>query len=430
MRRRETGSGPTRSVVAVLQHDAGGLRYDQDVVTPVYYPKRTICWDEIHPDHPKSGGPFSLTSVSSSFNYGYGEWGIEGPDRYNKPYTHIYRGGFHVYGSEVQPARLDSEALSLGAAAYKKFSPLKPAVSGGQFLYELKSMGIQDLMSTVRKFWLSSKNIPFVAGTIAVGARKGMKTQSYKNASDAYLAYQFGWKPFLRDLRDWLKSIQTLDENIATLRNQNGKWVRKGGVLFKTKTNSQSSTIMGTFGPPVDALYQLPGTTQSTTTEIERKCWFQGTFRYCIPGLDDPKWGKFKAARILWGLDMTPQLVWQVMPWSWLANWFIDVDSLLTSFNDQIANHLVSRGAWLMLRETATSTSSYTRNVRVVDQITGATRRAYRIDASVKVTKESKTRVAASPFGFGISLPDLDSWRLSILTALGMSKLRIPTARL
>lgn len=424
MRVREESSGMEQFVLNNLHHDQGGLVYNTVFKSPMVSRRRTICYDEIHPRHPKDGGPFSLVRYANSWQLGYGEWGVEGPDRNNKTSDHMFRGGVYVYpDSSTLPPRNDAEAADLGAACYRKFSPLKPVVSGGQFLYEIRDMGPKAIMSQLKTFLKLGRNLGF-------NSLGRVSTHAAKNAADSYLAYQFGWKPFVKDVLDWLESVKKIDSQIARLRAENGKWLRKSGVLFKSASTSSKSSVVGVSGNPVYPYYVYGTESRKTDTEVQRKCWFKGSFRYYIPELNDPKWGKFKAARILWGVDITPQLMWQVMPWSWLINWCVDIESLIHNLTSQVSDNLVSNGAWVMLKTTTKSTASYSVSTKVINQITGQTRRTYPLSASCISIQESKARAAASPFGFGVNLPELSAWRVSILSALGLSKLRFPNLKL
>lgn len=423
-RRREMKAMYPKTLVKTLSHDQGGLRYTSFTYSPEFLEQtKKVCYDEIHPNHPKDGGPFSLTSISNSWNHGFGQWGVEGPDNRGKVSNHLFTGGYLVYPtSSTLPTPDGTDLSTLGAAAYKKFSPLKPVVNGGQFLCEIRDMGVRSIMSQLQEFLKLGKNL----GLNSLGR---VRAHAPKNASNLYLAYQFGWKPFVQDVLSWLESVKKIDSQIARLRSNNGKWLRTGGVLFKTTSSSSSSTVGGLLGR--DSAYVVPGTYTPRTTTIQKtKVWFKGTFRYYIPELDDPKWGKFTAARKLWGLELTPQLMWQIMPWSWLINWSVDVESLIHNLTSQTNDNLVSNGAWLMRLTETTNSSSVTETVKVINQIDSTTRRTYVISAACENVLTTKTRIAASPFGFGVSLPDLNSWRVSILSALGLSKLRFPNLKL
>lgn len=389
--------------------------------SPVVFKSHKICVDEKHRKPYISGGPFSLTSIEHSWNYGHGKYGVTGPNAQGQTYESLYIGGIHVYpGATNMPTKNDDYVLSQGARAYAKFSPLAPEVNAGQFLYELREMNLLTAQSALKKF----KSLYELARIKTFG--KGAAHLS-KDMSDAYLAYQFGWKPFVTDLLKWLRSIQEIDQKVAKLRAENGKWVRTGGTLFKDLTSTSSDGV-SSFYPGVYYPY-LQYSTAKTTSETEIKCWFKGTFRYYIPELDDPRWGKLKAAQKLYGLELTPQLVWQLTPWTWLAGWFSNVGSLIQNLSEQARDNLVSNGAWLMHRTKKTTTASVNQQWRTLDTRTGQTSSTSQVLANCTTVQYIKTRVAANPFGFSASFPEIDSWKASILSALGISKLRFPTPK-
>lgn len=365
------------------------------------------CVDELHPHHPYEGGPFDLRKSSVSYRDAYGFSGTK--CTVNPTSLNGYDGNFRYYRAlGALPASTSAIALSHGPTAWNKYKPGKPIVSGAVFIAELREMGVSSIKRQLKDFvrlWYANP-------------------RQFSRYGRNYLAYQFGWKPFVSDLRKWIESIKKIDSQMARLRRNNGVWSRKGGTLFENTSTVSSTTASGTIQPQPAYMRNVKVTNVTTDTE---KCWFQGCFRYYIPELDDPKWGKFKAARQLWDLELGPEQVYNLIPFSWLANWFVDLGSVISNLQSQVYDQLAAKYAYVMLhRRTRMETSvSLDLGTYLKDSAAGYKLVYKQINLGCTTETETKTRVAASPFGFNLSLPDMDAWRLSILSALGVSKLRL-----
>lgn len=385
MRKRETGA-------KMQQHDRLGtytlVAPTRNVVYPItspnYYSDYIVCFDEVHPDHPKSGGPFSLSHYSVDHsdanlitgytNYGYGK---------------IFSGARRCVPNSYMTYPEDSleSCSNLGPSAWDRFKPKLSKVGLGQFIAELR-----DAPSLLR-----------------------MRLKRFKDLGSDYLNVQFGWKPFLSDLRRWYASLLKLDQQLDALQKRNGKWIRRGGTLYEESDTSVDSACSLTFSDfcLVDGLKR--------TVHSHEKAWFVGSFRYYIPGLTDGSWGKLRKARKLWGLEVTPSLCWELLPWSWLADWFSNVGSVISNYDSITFDHMAAKYAYVMLQRTTTiNCEAHVTGRLILD------RKEVRTSKTAKTTIEygTKARSEASPFGFGLELGTFSSFQISILAALGISRLR------
>lgn len=374
-----------------------------------YVPYRRSCVDEVHPNHPYEGGPFDLRESSVSYNDGDGKWGYEytTPAGYNST---GYRGKVrcNVLANTVLPASSSAYASTFGAQAWNKYKPGKPVVSGGVFLAELREMGPKAMMTQLMQFRQMYRNLSKSYGMM----------RNTKPASKLYLSYMFGWRPFLSDLRRWLDSIKKIDKDIAQLIRQNGQWQRKGGTLFENESTVQVTSGASMYPSPTQQIASF----RRTKTITSDKCWFVGKFRYYIPELNDPKWGKFNARRRLYDLEIGPEQVYQLLPYSWLIDWFSNLGNVISNLQSSVYDQLVAKYAYLMYtkrirKEYQTNYTTYTLDNKGI-------RTYYTANALANVDSTTKCRVAATPFGFGLTGLDLNPYRLSILSALGLSKLR------
>lgn len=385
----------------------GVQQYRYPVPTPNFYPTFKVTVDETHPKYPYQGGPLDIREVDVTFSDA--PEGLIGTFcAHPQNPTWKYTVGDAYYGrlrSLLTPMRAPTSDLShtesLGPDAWNRFKPAKPVVGLGQSLAELKD--VQGLIFQKLRFFKSTLK---------------RYLEANRKVGGWYLAVQFGWRPMLNDILSLLDSIRRLDSQIADLRRANGKYQRKNGTLFNT-TNEQESIVSGGI---------VPWTTIGPKTRIRMvtrdRAWFKGVFKYYIPGLDDPKWGTFNATRELWDLNITPELVWQMMPWSWLFDWASNVGSVISNFQSQISDQVVARYAYVMHEERTTTELRSTAKVSYNDVSVYVPAKTRSVNCSTLIEQCTKCRAEASPFGFGLSLPDFSAYQLSILGALGLSRMK------
>lgn len=370
------------------------------VVSPPYRPSYKITADELHPNAPLSGGPFDSRSISTSFmdqncplgGVFYYHPVLKRLVTSGTPYRGIYR--LAPKWIEECPASLMTQCEGYGPEAWNKFKPGRPDVGIAQFIAELKD--IKGMVLDFRKY------VDFVRNMRRIG----------KN----YLAIQFGWRPFLHDLWDWYQSIRKIDQRIAKLRKLNGQWHRRGGTLFRDE-DTTSKTGTDNIITPGNWL-TAKGWTVDTTTST--RCWFKGSFRYYIPGLDDPKWGRLRAHQEIWDLYITPELLWELFPWSWLADWFSNVGPIISNLSSQLLDNVAARYAYVMLQTTKDVIWRCDAINRYTSEYNKPKTNPVHCEAHFKL--EQKTRAEASPFGFNLTWEGLSPYQMSILTALGISR--------
>jgi hypothetical protein len=119
-----------------------------------------------------------------------------------------------------------------------------------------------------------------------------------------------------------------------------------------------------------------------------------------------------EANRLL-GLRPDPELLWQLAPWSWLADWVTDVGALVGNYTSFAFDGLVWKYAYLM---------EHRQVVTKYDLVGHRTYNGASPTCSATLVRESKRRVTSSPFGFGLDLDGFTLRQWSILAALGISR--------
>lgn len=373
------------------------------------------CYDELHSGPPyRTGGPLSImdwqdNALELAQNGTY----------YSTGGTRKYVGGFvcgknpalyldepSSYGSSgFDGGSSFGDASQYGARAWNMYKPGKAAAQFGVSLGELRDLP-RMLRSTAETFHYMWKNM-------------GGSSRSFgpKKVADAWLNTQFGWLPFLSDIRKFIKLQGTMESRIARLRRENGKWRRRGGVVdtvLDSDVVDENDHVSAHLPVLLTSMYPK-GTGQmgnyTVTRELTSTAWFKAAFRYYIPDIGTVEWER-KAKRRLYGLYVSPSLVWNLLPWSWLVDWCTDASEVLKSLDDNLAENLAAKYAYVMR----------TTEQRIV--VKSRHELVQPLDHTWVSLMSRKTRARAHAFGFGSSPDNFTGRQWSILSALGISRLK------
>jgi len=253
----------------------------------------------------------------------------------------------------------------------------------------------------------------------------------FRELGSEYLNVEFGWKPFVRDLRQMYDLTKTIDERLAKIRRENGKSIRRKATLEHSQTldrygpQGSSTPWWGSLGTPL--VTGLPSGRVRTVLDVQvRKTtdvWFSAGYRYWIPDVDSFAWD-LRARAALFGALPTPELLWQITPWSWLIDWFANVGDVLSNASDNAVDNLTTRYSFTMMHTVEEWTYSSEVNLEPSYNLDGSTRNPGCSTHLKTVWRiESKCRIGGgNPFGLDVQLKDLSPYQLSILAALGLSR--------
>ena len=148
---------------------------------------------------------------------------------------------------------------------------------------------------------------------------------------------------------------------------------------------------------------------------------FSGSFSYYLPNSDgfSGRVSRYVAQlnKVL-GLSVGFETTWQLTPWSWLVDWFIDVRSSL-ALHDRLADDSLVINYGYVMAETFRSATQHTELTYNADRISAP------LFVATTVTSSRKERVRCNPYGFiAPGATELTPFRLSILAALGMNRTR------
>lgn len=334
-----------------------------------------------------------------------------------------YKGGFYTnlrpvtFNAAYTPANLSGEyaspgskfpsetnASSYGAQAWNRFKPGKSSAQLGVFLGEIRDVPrmLKTTASIFNKSWRS------------LG---GSTRPPSKELANHWLNTQFGWLPFLNDLRKFYKTYRILDDRLARFKRENGRWVRKGGSVVDDEgpVSHISGSSTNTAHQPILAtpIYR-PGPTGSHSIDVKKtsNVWFVASFRYWVPWetMETPEW-KARAVAELFGVFPNPAILWELTPFSWLVDWVANVGDVISNITPGLADNLVARYCFIMKHVSVQGTVTSWCNLK------DAT-----LHDSWSYTMEWKTRNAGSRFGFGLTESDFSLRQWSILAALGIQR--------
>jgi len=295
---------------------------------------------------------------------------------------------------------------ALGATAIARCKPTNATADLSTFLGELFREGLPKLIGATSGLW------------------KERTATARKASADEYLNLQFGWAPIARDMSSIAYAIYSADKVLRQYERDSGKMVRRRydfppqhSLAFQEVETVATPWILGgVSGNLLDPSVTARGTVYREDSTLRRQ-WFSGGFTYHLP---DTYSRSSEMARIaleakkLLGLSLTPDVVWNLTPWSWAVDWFSNVGDVLSNITDALTDSLVMGYGYMM--ENTVQRRTYT-----FSGPTGAKTRGAR-PANVVFEVNSKQRVQANPYGFGLTWNSLTPFQLSILSALGISK--------
>lgn len=368
------------------------------------------------------GGPFktqlkTVQSVPTPYSYAveYQPVDVDG-----KPSLWKYRYRFDgdvlpINPSDARvvfPPSLESSNTILEALGTKAIAIVKPTSSVANIsttLLEMYKDGIPKLIG--HQLWKKR-------------TRRVMTSQeALKDVAGDHLSYEFAWKPLINDIADFSKAVMDMDKILAQYERDAGRVVRRT-FEFPTEESATSATILtntrpfiGSGGSSFPAAL-LPAQTGKVTmvNTTYRKRWFSGAFTYRLPSdfQSRKKLARYASrAEKLFGVDLTPEVLWAIAPWSWAVDWIVNVGDVISNATDWSKDGLVLRYGYMM---------EHSRSVRTFSYEGPAYWPGAPLPAPLVLVVETKKRVQATPFGFGLTWEGFSPRQLAILASLGITR--------
>jgi len=316
-----------------------------------------------------------------------------------------FKGGIYPSGLPSDPYSSfgnssDAELNAFGTTAIARCRPNSNIASAAAALIELYHEGLPHLVGS--SLWSG-------------------RTLAAKNAGQEYLNVEFGFKPLANDIAKFAYGVVYFDKVRAQIERDSGKVVRRRydfppierrstrtvASLF-VRPSTEPDSDFGNVGPDAN---NGAKTILDSYTRIER--WFSGAFTYYVPKQD--AFGMLSQAQKLLGLEITPDVLWQVTPWSWAVDWFTNAGDVISNLQAFTIDGLLLRYGYIM-EHTVTKNTYYHQGP------TGKCWGDSCYPTPLVFVTETKVRRRATPFGFGLKLSDFTVRQSAIAAALGLSR--------
>ncbi|DAD51277.1 maturation protein, partial [ssRNA phage Gerhypos.4_41] len=387
------------------------------------------------------GGPFSVVK-ESIFHLGCGTTDVKIGNESLGPFGYGTCSGFGDFGvaNTLNPLHWDlpshgdlaGAVLPYAAEGYKRTRPGNPVASLGQFLIELRdlpSIPFGGAFGRRRRARSGKYKIPGVTTypLAEIPGRLRERLLNFRSLGSEYLNIVFGWKPFVSDLRKMYNLWKTIDARMAQIVRENGKSINRRATLEEETTTVEAPDRTSPYPDAfVGGMPPWPGPCVSTwkgQRKTTDRVWYAANYRYYIPDVGSSQWTR-RARLALFGALPTPELLWEVMPWSWLIDWFSNVGDVISNLSPNAVDNLVQNYAYTMRHTSATVTLTATASVDPSPP--GQFWNWPRIEAKATSYHKVETKVrdgTGAPFAFGgMTSSSLSSHQYAILAALGLSK--------
>lgn len=305
---------------------------------------------------------------------------------------HVSLAVVNGYSFGTSPASSGSNATldAFGTSAVAKVLPTNPNASLATTLGELKRDGLPTLP----------------------GSSMRDQVDLARKSGNEFLNIEFGWLPLISDLRSFADSVRNSRLLIEQYVRDSDRKIRRRFV-----PDPVAQTLSTYYGTGQSHLSMNVPKVSVTRQELQRY-WFSGAFRYHVPTADGLI-GRLRRleseCNFLFGTRITPELIWNLAPWSWAIDWFTNVGDVIHNISQLGSDGLVMQYGYAM------------RHMRVTERAQGIfdygdTKGHYNGFVGFELGSEWKQRRAANPYGFGIDDLSLSAIQLAILSALGLTR--------
>lgn len=205
------------------------------------------------------------------------------------------------------------------AQAAANMHPGQPEIDLPVFIYELK-----DVPQMLKHAAERAKALEKDTGASTLGAVKGFLNSGKARAED-WLNWNFGWKPLLSDLTEFIKL-----SNHAHAMQKAQRAYHKNGL-----TRQRSLGTTRRIGSNDTSIFSPSGHKARRITEWSVNSWM--FTRWYL----DPRWFKAyeydysEAMKLHLGLDPSVTQMWNAAPWTWLVDWFTDTGAVVETYSNR-----------------------------------------------------------------------------------------------
>lgn len=124
-------------------------------------------------------------------------------------------------------------------------------------------------------------------------------------------------------------------------------------------------------------------------------------------------------ANKLLGTRLTPEVVWNIAPWSWAIDWFSNTGDVIHNIEAFQSDGLAMQYGYIMEKTTMDRHLYWEGKIRPPGDPWGP---GVPITSSCRFRDEVKTRYAATPFGFGLTFELMSARQLAISASIGVTR--------
>lgn len=269
-------------------------------------------------------------------------------------------------------------------------NPANPIINIPNFIWELR-----DIPDLIRNGYKAARAIKKAGGSIPKHLRN---LTDPKAAAAVHIGWEFGVRPLWEDL---LK-ISRLQSSIEKRRKMFERLERRG-LRCKVELDDWSDTS-------VSANYPIHSVRQVLRVDIyvSRKVTRWGSVRWNLTSSASVPRSDGEILRRITGFnaDNVPLAVWESLPWSWLVDWFISVDSKLKAMNRVLA----TPSHCCVMTKSEITLAHPTTHYSGIWVVSAGKKRIWRHSRSPQVP----------PLPFSMSMPIFTGKQLSILASLNV----------
>jgi hypothetical protein len=230
----------------------------------------------------------------------------------NYPYTNQPEAAAHyaIIGSAPSPTAAATDVIA-------RTNPSRPEVSMPNFIAELREL----------------PGMLYQAGAILLGSKKALKRKG-----NSAVESNFGWDLLIKDLWSIINFADQVDKRVIELTNLH----KKGGLKRKRVVWSQVQE-----GSTPTTFHTLDaGITGQVLWRTYGRRWVTVRWKPDIPDLPSAQELLRTARSTVHGWDFSAggisSAAWNAFPWSWFADYFGNVGSMLAARRNSVGAHVAS----------------------------------------------------------------------------------------
>lgn len=386
--------------------------------------EKQITVSESHRRNPKTGhydagGPFYTSRVTDFSKFGHlnrsysftaNRW-YTGPVGGRRPTSTEMAAIGYKNTSKSYGDKMESSMISDGTTAISLCNPINSASDLGVSLAEAHREGL-----------------PSIPGVPTWKER----TRILRGAGSEFLNAEFGWLSLVSEIGDVVKAARTSRDIMNQYHHGEGRNTHRrfDFPLDRYYQEMDVGVVIPRFvGPPTSFESGIPDRitpTAKVSLLRETKRWFEGCFTYALPSSTN-SWRKALGfgsnADQLFGLALSPDILWELTPWSWAVDWFSNAGEVVNNVTNFGLAGLVMRYGYMMTETVERVSLDIGPYPWLGKSDSGKAINRYSDPCSAGYESVTKRRVPASPFGFSVGWEGLSPTQLAITAALGITRL-------